>query len=409
MSAASLKRLRLSKFKLETLLDITNAINSNISKHELYVRFGHILKNQLNIGKVAVLSINHGELVCVLQSGVRINSLKKKDYSSFFERFSQITHLNNEENEFTKKFDFILPVIHKNTPLGYILIGDLKEAEGMSPSVKHLNFVQTLANVIMVAIENKRLFNKLISQEGVKKELELAAKMQSLLIPKKENLPNNKKIRIDAYYQPHHEVGGDYYDVIDLGNNEIGFCIADVSGKGISAALLMSNFQAYLRALFTKESNLKDVVTRLNNRIIELTNSDKFITLFIGRINLKTKELKYINCGHIPPILYDRCDKTITYLRKGTIGIGMLSKMPKIKEANYKITCSSRIICVTDGITETENNNLKEFGTSKIEFELKKENSIDMVITETIKKLKKYRGKNPQFDDITILGIDIFK
>lgn len=409
MSTASLKRLRLSKFKLETLLDITNAINSNISKQDLYIRFGQILKNQLNIGKIVVLSIVKGELTCVLQSGIRLNSLKKSNFDSFFERHTQITHLNNDENEFTNKFDFILPVIHKDTPLGYILIGDLQEGEGMSPSVKHLNFVQTLVNVIMVAIENKRLFSELISQEGVKKELELAAKMQSLLIPKKENLPNNKKISIDAYYKPHHEVGGDYYDVIDLGNNEIGFCIADVSGKGISAALLMSNFQAYLRALFTKDNKLSVIVEKLNNRIIELTNSDKFITLFIGRINLNTNELKYINCGHIPPILYDKCDKTINHLKKGTIGIGMLSKMPTFTEAKYKITCSSRIICVTDGITETENDKQKEFGTSKIETELKKNNSIDMVIQNTIKKLKTYRKKNPQFDDITILGIDIFK
>ena len=408
MSEASLKRLRLSKFKLETLLDITNAINSNISKNELYLRFGYILKDKLNIGKVVVLSITDNKLKCVLRSGIKVKLLQGQT-NNIFEKYKQITHLIENKGEIKKNFDFIIPVIHKNTPLGYILIGDIEDNKGMSPSVKHLNFVQTLANVIMVAIENKVLFNKLISQEGVKKELELAAKMQCLLIPKKENLPNNNKIHIDAFYKPNYEVGGDYYDVIDLGNNEIGFCIADVSGKGISAALLMSNFQAYLRALFTKESKLKEVVTRLNNRIIELTNSDKFITLFIGRINLKTKELKYINCGHIPPILFDKCDETINYLRKGTIGIGMLSKMPTITEGNYKFTCASRIICVTDGITETENNNLKEFGTSKIENELQKENSIDIVITETIKKLKKYRGKKPQFDDITILGIDIFK
>jgi len=408
MSTASLKRLRLSKFKLETLLDITNAINDNISKHDLFKRFGYILNKQLNIGVVVVLRYNEDELITELQSGIKNKFQTDIGFIKETEKYKNISSIIDHQHKTMNRFDFILPIIHKDTPLGYVLIGDIEEGSGMSPSIKHLNFVQTLANVVMVAIENKRLFSKLISQEGVKKELELAAKMQSLLIPKKENLPNNKKIQIDAYYQPHHEVGGDYYDVIDLGNNEIGFCIADVSGKGISAALLMSNFQAYLRALFTIDSNLQELVVKLNNRIIELTNSDKFITLFIGRINLTTKKLKYINCGHIPPILYDRCDKTINYLKKGTIGVGMLSKMPQIKEGSCKITCSSRIICVTDGITETENDKQKEFGTSEIELELTKNNSIDMLIQNILKKLKIYRTDNPQFDDITILGIDVF-
>lgn len=409
MANASLKRLRLSKFKLETLLDITNAINENISKHELFVRFGYILKNKLNIGEVIVLKNEKGTLECVLQSGVHSELLKKPNLFEIFNEFEEITSLIDNKNTNLKTFDFVIPVIHKNVPLGYVLIGDIEEAAGMSPSVKHLNFVQTLANVIMVAIENKQLFSRLINQEGVKKELELAAKMQSLLIPKEEQLPDNEKIKVSAYYKPHYEVGGDYYDVIKLSEDELGFCIADVSGKGVSAAILMSNFQAYLRALFTHESKLVDVVEKLNNRIIELTNSDKFITLFIGRLNFRTKELRYVNCGHIPPILYDKCDKTINFLRKGSIGIGMLSHIPKITEGVCKLKCSSKILCVTDGITETEDDNLKEFGMSFMETELKKDLSIDKVISNTITQLEKYRNKNPQFDDITILGIDIFK
>ena len=407
MADASLKRLRLSKFKLETLLDITNAINDNISKHELFLRFGYILQNKLNIGEIIVLNNTDGTLKCVLQSGINSTYFKSNNLSDVFKEFDVITSLIESKDKILKRFDFVIPVIHKNTPLGYILIGDIEEAAGMSPSVKHLNFVQTLANVIMVAVENKQLFSRLINQQVVKKELELAAKMQSLLIPKEEMLPNNEKLKISAYYKPHFEVGGDYYDVIDLSKDEVGFCIADVSGKGVSAALLMSNFQANLRALFTSDSNLKDVVIKLNNRIIELTNSDKFITLFIGRLNTRTKELNYINCGHIPPILYDKCNKSINYLRKGSIGIGMLSNIPKISEGVYKLNCSSKILCVTDGITETEDDNLREFGMSFMESELAKDLPIDKVIDNTLKELKIFRNKNPQFDDITILGIDI--
>ena len=115
-----------------------------------------------------------------------------------------------------------------------------------------MRFIQTISNILIVAIENIRLYNENLRQVAIKRELELASKMQTMLIPEDENLPSNKHIRFKAFYHPHFEVGGDYYDVISLSEDQVGFCIADVSGKGISAAILMSNFQANLRALFTR-------------------------------------------------------------------------------------------------------------------------------------------------------------
>ena len=117
-------------------------------------------------------------------------------------------------------------------------------------------YVQTISNIIIVAIENIRLFQESLRQEAMRKELELASKMQNMLIPHSGSLPNNERVRINAFYHPHLEVGGDYYDYLELGPDEIGFCISDVSGKGMSAALLMSNFQANLRALFTHDISL---------------------------------------------------------------------------------------------------------------------------------------------------------
>jgi len=171
----------------------------------------------------------------------------------------------------------------------------------VSPVIKHLHFVQTLSNIIVVAIENIRLFNESLRQEALKKELELASKMQSMLIPRKETLPRNEKLHLTAFYHPHFDVGGDYYDCIILNKDEVGFCIADVSGKGISAALLMSNFQANLRALFTHEISLPALVERLNERVISSANGEKFITLFIAKFNYRTNDLVYINAGHNAP------------------------------------------------------------------------------------------------------------
>ena len=109
-------------------------------------------------------------------------------------------------------------------------------------------FIQTLASIIVVAIENKRFSAELIEQELNKKEMEMAAEMQKLLFP--TNLPSGDKIDVAARYESKHLVGGDYYDFLSLNENEYFFCIADVSGKGTSAALLMSNFQGEIKSQY---------------------------------------------------------------------------------------------------------------------------------------------------------------
>ena len=155
--------------------------------------------------------------------------------------------INLSEQTQIKSFEIIIPVFHKSKPLAYLLIGDLEDKVEVSPAIKHLNFVQTITNIIVVAIENKKLAKKSILQAALKKEMEFASQMQSMLFP--SILPNDAQLNAAAFYLPQQEVGGDYYDFIWLNANEFAFCVADVSGKGVPAALLMSNFQANLRVL----------------------------------------------------------------------------------------------------------------------------------------------------------------
>ena len=132
----------------------------------------------------------------------------------------------------------------------------------------------------------------------------MAAEMQKLLFP--TNLPNDDKIDVAARYESKHLVGGDYYDFLTLNENEYFFCIADVSGKGTSAALLMSNFQAKLRANIKynhEEISLKDLVETLNDDVNNAAKGEKFITFFAGHYNKLNNTLQYVNAGHNYPIL----------------------------------------------------------------------------------------------------------
>lgn len=407
MSAkASLRRLQFCNFKLDLLLNITLSINNNVPVTDLLQQFEDILFKELNIGKLLIFRYKDS-WECLLSKGVHRNVSEGIRVESDLLYYKQITNLSVALNPNLELFDVIIPVYHDEHPIAYLIIGDIdEERAGMSPTIKHLHFIQTLTNIIVVAIENKRLFDENVRQEAFKKELELASQMQTMLIPDPSALPNNEKIHAAAYYLPHFEVGGDYYDMMRLSEKEYGFCIADVSGKGISAALLMSNFQANIRALFSANLPLQRTVNKLNEKVMENAHGEKFITLFIGRYNTETRELEYINAGHNPPILLNKDSNSIEMLMLGCTGVGMFDEIPKITTGKATLSPGSKLICYTDGIVELENENKIQFGTRIMEKCMMKDQKINLVIDDIIDELNDHKGNNNFFDDISLMGIE---
>jgi sigma-B regulation protein RsbU (phosphoserine phosphatase) len=401
MGKFSENRLKLSTFKLNALLDITLAINDNVSTSELIRRYEKMLTDDLDIGKVIVLKYSD-KWECLLNSGFGNNFFKKVDVDRDLHIYDEISFITSEPQHFPELVDIVIPVSHKDKAIAYVLIGDIEEeGEGVSPIIKHLRFIQTLSNIITVAIENKRL-----RQEAIKREMELASRMQTMLIPATERLPSHKFIRMKAFYHPHFEVGGDYYDVIELSDNEVGFCIADVSGKGISAAILMSNFQANLRALFTADQTLSDTLSRLNKRVMNSAKGEKFITLFIARYHFRTRKLTYVNAGHNPPFLYEIQSKKLTPLVSGCVGMGMLDELPFVNEAVIRLDGPAKLFCYTDGLVEVIQDSGVEFGTEGLEKELSNPFPLENNINSIIKHQKILEGSAAIFDDISIIGAE---
>jgi sigma-B regulation protein RsbU (phosphoserine phosphatase) len=406
MAKFSDNRLKLSTFKLNALLDITLAINDSVSTSELIRRYEKLLCDDLDIGKVIVLKFSD-KWECLLNSGYGRNFFKKVNVERDLLPFEEISFITSEPQHFPELVDIVIPVSHKDEAIAFVLIGDIEEeGEGVSPIIKHLRFIQTLSNIITVAIENKRLFQESLRQEALKREMELASKMQTMLIPATEKLPSNENIRMTAFYHPHFEVGGDYYDVIQLNKKEVGFCIADVSGKGISAAILMSNFQANLRALYTADKSLTDTVTRLNDTVINSAKGEKFITLFIARFHFITRELRYINAGHNPPLLYETGSGKMTQLTSGCVGMGMLDDLPFINEARITLDEPYKLFCYTDGLVEVIQDSGVEFGTENLERQLTNASSLEENIQTIILEQKIVEGSAAIFDDISIIGAE---
>jgi sigma-B regulation protein RsbU (phosphoserine phosphatase) len=403
---ASLHRLQFCNFKLDFLLNVTLAINENLPIQELLDRFVNILREDLNIGKLVLYNYNEKWEVLVFD-GVPKKVVDDLSVENDLLYYKQITNLTTTLNKNLGQFDVIIPIYHKDRALAYLIIGDIDEERvGVSPTIKHLHFIQTLANIMVVAIENKRLYNQNLHQKVLHKELELASKMQSMLIPTHASLPNNDLIETAAYYLPHFEVGGDYYDIVKLNNHSYGFCVADVSGKGISAALLMSNFQANLRALLTEKTSLKDVVVNLNERVMKNANGEKFITLFIGRYNAEDHRLEYVNAGHNPPIFFEPSAYQVSYLKIGCTGVGMFDELPTIQVGEVFTTPGSKLLLYTDGMVELENENQVEFGTGIMEHELVQKQSIENIVNNTIEQLDKHKGAGKYDDDVTLFGFE---
>ena len=397
-------RLQISKFKLDALLDITMSINANLPVGELLAKYERILRDNLNIGKILIYK-RSDTWECILNGGFS-ESFENIDIES---RLLDINEISFDAAEMGfEGIDIIIPVFNNNVHLAFVLIGDIEEeGEGMSPVLKHLNFIQTFSSIIIVAIENIRLFGESLLQEALKKELELAARMQQMLIPDNSQMPLNPRIIVHGFYFPHYEVGGDYYDCLSLSETKTGFCIADVSGKGISAAILMSNFQASLRALFTHDINLEALVNKLNSIVVVNAAGEKFLTFFVARYDHKTGIMEYLNAAHNPPVLYDTVTGKILHLEACCVGIGMLDEIPNPKTTELTIKNYSKIVCYTDGLSELKGDDGKDLGTGVIIKHISNTLPLEQNMREMIKELGLPDDNPSTFDDVSIIVADI--
>lgn len=394
--------LKLKNLKLNSLLEITNAINSNFSSEQLLKIFEFVLRNQLNIGRLLFFSREDGNWTVSMRHG-----LMRDGYVPTVETDLLTIKLTREikdgEQKIFGQFDVIIPVMHKQEPLAYLLVGDINEDLIENTKTRHIPFIQTLANIITVAVENKRLFRENIRRAGMKREMELASEMQNMLFPSR--LPHNSYVEMAAFHQPHQEVGGDYYDFIELGGNEMAFCMADVSGKGVSAALLMSNFQANLRALFRHETSLTDLVQELNSKVMNSAMGEKFITMFIGKYNYVTRVLQYVNAGQTPPLLIS--GDTISDLSTGCPGLGMLDELPNVREGIVIVEPESLVFCYTDGVVELEDARSREFGQHRLELVIldNQHKPVKEINENVVRQLRQHKGDMPYVDDIALLSI----
>jgi len=283
--------------------------------------------------------------------------------------------------------------------------GDL-DTKIVIPSEDELGDLATSFNVMAGAVKKGR--EEAIERERLERELETARQIQEKLLP--HEMPQLPGFEIAGTSLPSQQVGGDYFDFLDMGTGQLGIAIADVSGKGIPAALLMANLQASLHAQVIKKGSVADVASRMNSLLVKSTDTHMFATFFYGILDQVKSTFTSTNAGHNPPLLF-RVDGKIKRLEAGGLVLGFLPDQDYTQQT-VKIKQGEVAVLFTDGITEAAGPSFEKisenlFGEERlievIRASLTK--SAAEIQAAILQAISDHTANVPQFDDITLVVI----
>ncbi|MBK6544873.1 MAG: PP2C family protein-serine/threonine phosphatase [Saprospiraceae bacterium] len=386
--------LSLKQLQITSLLNITQAINENLPQEELFSMYKSFLTWELSIEKLALYIRDDQNWQLVITHQVDLTTDLEK-LPQLFIKYNRLHTIKKDDDPNLQSFEFIIPVYHKTDPIAYSLISGVKKGDDI---FNNIQFITSITNIVAVAIENKRLVRRQIEQE---KEWELAKDVTQMLIP--NEMPSGKNFSMANVYRPHYKVGGDYIDYIWFSETKICFCIADVSGKGIAAAMIMANFQALLQNLGQQYKDLETLVMVLNQAVMRITKGEKYLTFFIAVADLQKKLLYYVNAGHIPPVLYQ--NGNVIELKATTTIIGHFEQLPEIKEGVIKLEEGTVLVAYTDGLTDLKNKYGENFSQNMLKSYIldHKDCKANEMCDSIMEHILNFKGNEEIPDDIAIV------
>ncbi|GAB4126803.1 MAG: PP2C family protein-serine/threonine phosphatase [Ignavibacteriales bacterium] len=320
------------------------------------------------------------------------DSIRKNQFGEELQGFSDIG------------IELIVPMKIKSEVKGLILLGNRPNKIPFSDS--DVEFIASVASYAIISIENSRLFAEALEKQRLEKDLEIAQNIQRNLLPTK--IPVTRKFDIAAYNQSAKQIGGDYYDIVKIAPDKTLIAIADVSGKGVQAALLMANLQAFLKSITKQNLPIHDASNLINDLVSENTTNGSFITFFWGILDETKCEISYVNMGHNPPLIVSK-----NGIRKLTIGgmiLGVMKTIIPYKSETVKLETDDFLVLFTDGVTEAMNINNEEYGDERFEnivgenFSLP--NSKKMLDT-ILDDVSQFTEGAVQSDDLTIMVVKV--
>ncbi len=258
------------------------------------------------------------------------------------------------------------PLSVKNEVLGVMLVEEEEPIRGI-PSVhireRRIEIVKGISQQAAIAIKNELLQDEAVKSEGMERELQLAREIQTTFLP--DRLPSLPGWDIGVRWRPARQVGGDFYDLLLLPNDQVGFVIADVADKGMPAALFMTLIRTLIRAAARDQSSPAAVLKQVNELLIPDSKHGMFVTVFYGIISLKSGKLVYANAGHNPPLVKQLDHDGLIELTRTTIALGLFEDI-EVDERDLVINPGDWILLYTDGVTEAFSSGEELFGTKRL-------------------------------------------
>ena len=400
--------------------ELSTKINQLSSIFDLGKEFSSILEIE-RVSKLLVFSILGQLLVTkfavVICSGNEIKILDSRfDNDSVINEVKKISKCNFQKsikpNEFLDDLsgfsslgiELIVPMIIKSEVKGLILLGGRPNKLPFSDS--DIDFISSVASFAIISIEDSRLFTETLEKQRLEKDLEIAQNIQKNLLPAR--IPVSKKYDIAAYNQSAKQIGGDYYDIVKISTDKTLIAIADVSGKGVQAALLMANLQAFLKSITKQNLPIDQASNLINDLVSENTTNGSFITFFWGILDENTGEFAYVNMGHNPPLIIRKSG--IRKLTTGGMILGVMKTIIPYKSEIINLEKDDFLILFTDGVTEAMNIENEEYTDNKLESIVLKnsetDNSGDM-LELILHDVSNFTQGAVQSDDLTIMVVKV--
>jgi sigma-B regulation protein RsbU (phosphoserine phosphatase) len=262
-----------------------------------------------------------------------------------------------------------------------------------------IDLLKAVAAQAAAAIENTRLITESIEAEQLERQVSMAAAVQQRMIP--QSMPHTKGIDVSAVYVPAYTLGGDFYDFIELPDENLGMVIADVSGKGVPASLVMASVRAALRAQVDNVYYLYEVMRRVNQMLVRDTKETEFVTLFYGVYNAESRRLTYCNAGHAPPLVLR--GGNIMELASDNMVLGVDPDEP-YTQSILDLRPGDTLLIYTDGVTDAMNFQKEPFGKKRLLDAFRKGGATAEVVAQNVLwELRKFVGMARRTDDVTMI------
>jgi len=408
---------------LDQLTKVNRQLDSRVQRlnslFELSKEFG-LVNESTKVARLLVYSVIGQFLVykfaVITFKDDKINFLESKINNQELEKSLEDPDLKNLNSPLTKeniqdkfaeleklKIELIVPMQVQGKTKGLIFLG--KRINNLNYTNDDIEFISSVGSLAIISLENQRLFLEELEKQKIEEELEIAREIQGNLLPQKK--PSYKHFDVVAENITSRQVGGDYYDIISLDKDNFCIAIADVVGKGVPAALLMANLQAFLKVICKQGMKLDEATGLINDLVSENITDGKFITFFWALLNDEKKSIHYVNAGHNPPLLIRKGN--IIKLEKGGIILGVMKTLQPYISETVELKKDDVIVMFTDGISEAKSVNDEEFSDERLEkFVVGITDKSAAEILAAIKnEVRKFTYGAVQSDDITLMIVKV--